>query len=482
VIAALILLAAPPRFAGDPDAALRLENPLRAAMAGTEAFGPWPAGNWEVRLHADAASFEKATGAPPGRAAQWIGDVLHLCPWEQLKRRDVDAILRHELVHRRLRVAALRRWEEEARCLYAEACTAPPRTWPAPPGATLQDRLDAALAAGTTASQTWAYRALRAWIAGRSLPPPPHPAFPPREPWHKEALSLGRPEVTVRWPAERLPVDLTVNGRPLRPGAVHVFRNGAVFGAGAPITRLPGRVVVKPAGAGWSVAWTTDARTWAAAATAGEMGDETPLEARRALAAVLEAWLAAHPKGHHPDGSLCPLTHCAVVRGEASASTLAAAATAPVAGPACVWFCASKGGVSLSPRQVWGQGPCIAPPVQAAQGDPWGTWTRTLSAREVRLLKRSVPPGLRPGQEGLFLGASGPYPVEELRLAAGRAFGWNRWPSNACRGESLPDGSLRLEGHGWGHNVGLCLATARAQAAQGLKAEQILEAAFGPWP
>ena len=88
-------------------------------------------------------------------------------------------------------------------------------------------------------------------------------------------------------------------------------------------------------------------------------------------------------------------------------------------------------------------------------------------------------PGLKPGQKGFTLGASGPYAVEDLRLAAGRAFGWTCWPSNACEGESLPDGSLRLQGHGWGHNVGLSLATAKQQASQGMKAEEILLSAFG---
>ncbi|MCE1230194.1 MAG: hypothetical protein LWX11_11995, partial [Firmicutes bacterium] len=73
---------------------------------------------------------------------------------------------------------------------------------------------------------------------------------------------------------------------------------------------------------------------------------------------------------------------------------------------------------------------------------------------------------------------SGPYAVESLRLAAGRAFGWTTWPSNACEGTLQPDGSLHLQGHGWGHNVGLCLAGARFQAQRGMKAEEILGQAF----
>jgi hypothetical protein len=78
-----------------------------------------------------------------------------------------------------------------------------------------------------------------------------------------------------------------------------------------------------------------------------------------------------------------------------------------------------------------------------------------------------------------MLGPSGPYAVEDLRLEAGRRFGWTAWPSNACEAVSLPDGSLELAGHGWGHNAGLCLATAVFLAGQGATAEAILADAFG---
>jgi hypothetical protein len=218
-----------------------------------------------------------------------------------------------------------------------------------------------------------------------------------------------------------------------------------------------------------------------ACAVAGEIGDDAPFEARRALAAVLKVWLEGHPKGHHPDGSLCPLTHCSVVRGMASESTQQAAATAPALNldPRWALFTSSKGGVSLSIRQIWGEGPdgiCAVPKVP---GDRWADWERSLDARQVQTLKRLLRVGLRPGQKGIRLGASGPYPVEDLRLNAGRAFGWPCWPSNACEVTPLEDGGIRIQGHGWGHNAGLCLAAAAMRAQEGWKAEAILEEAFG---
>jgi hypothetical protein len=289
--------------------------------------------------------------------------------------------------------------------------------------------------------------------------------------------------VTVQWPPEVWPRELAAAGRVLGPGTATTFTRGVTFGPGSPVRSLPGRVRIVSTRQGWRVTWTTPAATWVAAAVAGEMGESAPPEAQRALASVLWAWLDAHPRGNHPDGSLCPLTHCAVVRGDPEAPARAAATTAPALDPALdpawICFCASKGGVSLSPRQVWGRGPSLVPPATPVPLDPWASWTRTLSPAQVGLLKRKVRPQVLPDQAGLRLGLSGPYPVEELRLAAGRAFGWRAWPSDACRAEALPDGSLRLEGHGWGHNVGLCLASAQWQAARGMKAEAILRAAFG---
>lgn len=166
-----------PRWAGDPEAQLLLEAALAGALASTEAFGPWPPGPWMVHLHTSEETFERATGAPGLRAAAWVGSTLHLRPWLRLRRRDLGALLRHEMVHRRLAPRHLRAWEEEARCLWAQGHPRPPEVWPPAPEGAVQDRLDRDLRRGTTSSQAWAYAWLRAWLAGRMLPGPtrPHP-------------------------------------------------------------------------------------------------------------------------------------------------------------------------------------------------------------------------------------------------------------------------------------------------------------------
>jgi len=467
---------------GDPEDLDQLDAHLQGALESTSAFGLWPSAPWRIQLHGDALSFEQATGSPPQRGASWVGSTLHLRPWEQLRRRDLGALLRHELVHRRLVQAHLRRWEEEAHCLWAETHIAPPEAWPEAPEEVLQADLDRALERGTTEFQAWAYRWIRAWLAHRPLPPPPdHP--PKADPaWEPEttALATGPEAVRVTWPEARMPQRLRVNGRelPRRSGPPWVFQGQVQFGPECPVKSLQGRVEARWSGTGWSLCWETDPQTWVAAAMAGEFG-QAPREAKRALAAVLKRWLAGH-RSQHADGSLCPLTHCAVVRGMPGARDLEAVKTSPDLDldPRWAFFTASTGGHPLSPREVWGQGPDAKGSSQSVAGDRWGHWERRLSPEHVQRLKREVRPGLAPGQRGLRIGVSGPYAVEDLRLAAGRAFGWSTWPSNACEVELQADGSLKITGRGWGHNVGLCLAWAAEQARRGLSAEAILAQAF----
>jgi hypothetical protein len=468
---------AAPGYAGDPEAELLLGTWLSGAMRGTEAFGPWPEGSWTVQLHESDASFERATGSPAGRFALWIDSTLHLRPWPKLQQRDLGALLRHELTHRRLAAQALPRWKEEAICLWAENHTRPPLAWPLEPDEALQRSLDRALEAGTTAYQHWAYSWLRAWIGGKPLPERVVPPASLPDGWRPET-SLVR----VVWPPERLPHRISVNGQDYlwKPSAHFHFEGQIRFGPSLPISYLEGAVDLQASPAGWRLLWSTTPQAWTAAAVEGELGREAPFEAKRALAVVLRAWLEGHPQGNHPDGTFCPLTHCAVIRGQGTPEGQQAVAKAPdfPLPPDLAFFTGSNGGVAWSPREAWGKGTARSGQAQVVPGDPWGTWTRHLSPAQVRTLKASVSPGLAPGQRGLHLGASGPYAVESLRLEAGRRFGWTLWPSNACEAEARPDGSIDLHGHGWGHNVGLSLAAVVSEAKAGKRAEEILREAF----
>ncbi len=300
--------------------------------------------------------------------------------------------------------------------------------------------------------------------------------------WHKDAALLAD-AVTVRWPEARVPRTIIINGKPFAwsIGAAPRRFEGAVRFSQGPVPQLQGEVDLVATSRGWSLRWTTDRAGWVAAATLGELGAGTPHEAQRAIAAVLDRWLD-DPRHRHHDGTLCPLTHCAVIRGPGGPAALRAAVSAPHIKLNSHWmfFTGSSGGERLSVRAVWGMHGPKATASRAVEGDRWAEWTRSLSSSQVAILKRAVAPGLRPGQAGLMLGPSGPYAVEALRIACGRHFGWTLWPSNAVEAELRADGSLLLKGHGWGHNVGLDLALALDEARQGMKAEDILKEAFGP--
>ena len=129
-----------------------------------------------------------------------MGATLHLRPWSRLQRRDLGALLRHELAHRRLQGRGWPRWQEEALCLWAEGHTRLPEPLPPAPEARVQARLDRALQGGTTASQRWAYAWLRAWLAHQPLPAPPGALTSASGGWAPEGGDLR-----VLWSPERLP-------------------------------------------------------------------------------------------------------------------------------------------------------------------------------------------------------------------------------------------------------------------------------------
>lgn len=177
VLVAIPVLAAesvpPPILDGDVEAREGLGPWLESALRSTEAFGSWPTGPWRILLHGTDAAFEDATRSPGGRYALWIGSTLHLRPWLKLRRRDLGALLRHELTHRRLAGIGWPRWKEEAACLWAEGHTRLPDAWPQEPDRSLQSELDLALVQGSTIFQKWAYAWLRAWLEDRPLPRSP---------------------------------------------------------------------------------------------------------------------------------------------------------------------------------------------------------------------------------------------------------------------------------------------------------------------
>lgn len=64
-------------------------------------------------------------------------------------------------------------------------------------------------------------------------------------------------------------------------------------------------------------------------------------------------------------------------------------------------------------------------------------------------------------------------PVEEFRIGYGRRHGWNFFRSNLFTFRRA-GGTLEVDGRGFGHCAGLCLAGATAMARRGMSAREIL--------
>jgi len=248
----------------------------------------------------------------------------------------------------------------------------------------------------------------------------------------------------VAWPPERLPRRLVVNGVPRawRQGEAFHFEGAVTFGPRCPVTRLEGPVELRAEAQGWRILWTLSRSRWVAAAVAGELGEDAPFEAKRALAAVLGQWIAGGRAARHADGTLCPLTHCAVVRGLPSWETEAAVAQAPRLDldPDAAFYTGSKGGVSLSPREVWGGRLHRGRRSGGGPRRPLGPLGAGIQSPAGEGPETGPEARLEAGAEGPVPGSFGPYPVEHLRLEAGRRWGWSVWPSNACEAEELPTG------------------------------------------
>jgi len=239
----------------------------------------------------------------------------------------------------------------------------------------------------------------------------------------------------------------------------------------------------------------------------GEAGHETELEALKAQAVVSRTFALANLGRHAANGyDFCRTTHCQAYKGAPGAPPLIRRALLATRGEllrsrdrgglAEVYFHASCGGRTTHPQAVWG-GPDSSPahlqgvedPIceaaaprrwedrlslaaldQALRGDlrtdPGGT------LRRLRIERRD-----RTGRVAwIELDSSrGTRRVRgwDLRLAVGRALGWQRLKSTWF--DLQPEGAgYRFRGRGFGHGLGLCQEGTHLRAQQGMGYRQIL--------
>jgi stage II sporulation protein D len=240
--------------------------------------------------------------------------------------------------------------------------------------------------------------------------------------------------------------------------------------------------------------------TYVARVLAAEAASNSPPAALDALAITIRTFALANRSRHHADGfDLCSETHCQVVRTASAATEASATRTIGrillAAGmPASIYYTASCGGHTEVPSAVWpgAQDPPFLPskPDPACGGLP--SWhaeiadddllralraagfrgkhlraLRTASRDESGRVARLSVEGLSPGE------ISG----QDLRVAVGRTLGWQHLKSTAFDVGRQGRG-YRFTGHGAGHGVGLCVIGSVHLAAEGERADEILEHYF----
>jgi stage II sporulation protein D len=254
------------------------------------------------------------------------------------------------------------------------------------------------------------------------------------------------------------------------------------------------------------LAVTLPIETYVERVVASESGSADEPESLKALAIVVRSF-ALHQGHGHADYDLCDSTHCQLLHwaGNSERRSAAHSATLATAGEtlwfhgqrAQAWFHQNCGGRTAAPSEVWpGTGAGQQPmPWLISHGDVYCTssgareWSASLSLAE--LTTALAAGGLaRPGWKNLTVARRGEsgravtlrldsneIPVEDFRLAVGRALGWNRILSNWFEVSRQGD-RFQFHGRGSGHGVGMCQAGAAAMAAGGHSCSQILAQYF----
>lgn len=240
--------------------------------------------------------------------------------------------------------------------------------------------------------------------------------------------------------------------------------------------------------------------TYVARVLAGEAVRSSAPAALEALAIAVRTFAMANLGRHRADSfDLCDQTHCQVVRTATPATERAAQATAGAllvreGALASIYYTASCGGRTEKPSAVWpgADDPPFLPvrDDDACQGAP--SWSAELTAADLfralrsagfrgnRLIDMRIDGRTASGRVAR-LQVEGLQPAtisaQDLRVAVGRAIGWQHIKSTAFDLRRRGD-SYRLDGHGSGHGVGLCVIGSARLAEQGRSAADILARYF----
>jgi stage II sporulation protein D len=326
-----------------------------------------------------------------------------------------------------------------------------------------------------------------------------------------------------------------VGGMPLLEGARIELEDTAVSGARIELEalgrhtrltrRFAGAVAFSNQNGALRIVVTQKTEDATAAIVASEMSGVRLGEALRAMAVVVRSYLVAHAGRHAAEGyDFCDSTHCQLYFGESSESVgdiaspdlrhvfdlsaEATQATAATAGeilacdgaPLAGYFTASCGGRTAAATDAFGDGSETTAHGDAGVVCEWcknakfHRWRRTVNAAAVARTLSGEWGGRPPERASLQVArrtAAGlvaavalsdgrrtvVVPNARFRSLVGRTFGWNVVLSNVFTLERRGD-DLMIEGRGFGHQVGLCVEGAVAQARAGRRQRNIVNFYF----
>ena len=227
-----------------------------------------------------------------------------------------------------------------------------------------------------------------------------------------------------------------------------------------------------------------------------EMAEAQQLEALKAQAVLVRSYLRAASGRHRKDGfDFCDTTHCQFFTDFTTVDDRFRQAAIATRGlvltflgkPFQPLYTAACGGRTLagfakSSRTKQGSDyPYRSVSCSFCARHPLFEWETTVSAKELRRALREeslkdpaevIASLAKPGESG-ELGAL----KQATRIRVGRVLGWNVIRSNCYTMEPHSD-SVRIRGHGSGHNFGLCQAGAIEMSRQGKSMSEILSFYF----
>jgi stage II sporulation protein D len=275
--------------------------------------------------------------------------------------------------------------------------------------------------------------------------------------------------------------------------------------ASSEIETAVGQWTVEAETTGLRILLTTSTERYVLAALNGESATDEPLESLKAMAVVARTFAQANAHRHATEGfDFCDSTHCQALHFSSARPSIEEAVQATTG--ESLWSGTQQaqafatqhcGGEAEDASSVW---PMLHAPYLQMHPDPYclrrstALWHADISAAQlarilqeqhwkapaqieaIHIVKRT-PSGRAQVIEVVGQGKRDEVSASSLHFALDRALGWNQLRSEWYE-ITLNNGTVRFEGKGYGHGVGLCQAGSFEMGREGRNYREILNFYF----